>query len=159
MIEEKLKALLDEKFQEEEFTDCFLIDIEWKSANQRVEVYLDSDEGISFRKCQIISRYLEAHLDEGGWLGEKYTLEVSSPGVRRPLKFPRQFPKHVGRKLEVKTTSGEKFEGKLKEVTDSNIALTWTERIKEGKKKRNVDLEKEIPFSEIEKAIVKISFN
>lgn len=159
MIEEKLKALLDEKFLEEEFTDCFLIDIELKGANQRVEVYLDSDEGISFRKCQRISRYLEAHLDEEGWLGEKYTLEVSSPGVKRPLKFPRQFPKHIGRKLEVKTTDGEKFVGKLKEVTDSKIALAWTERIKEGKKKKNVDMEKEIPFSVIDKAIVKISFN
>lgn len=158
MIEQKIKELLEAKFEEEEFKDCFLIEIEIKG-EQRLEVFLDSDEGLSFGKCQRISRYLEAHLDEEKWLGEKYTLEVSSPGVRRPLKFQRQFPKHVGRKLEVKTKAGDKVEGKLTEVTDEHIILFWKERIKEGKKKKNVEFEREIPFDEIDKAIVKISFN
>lgn len=158
MIEEKIKDLLDKKLEEPDFEDCFLIEIEMKG-EKRLEIYLDSDEGISFDKCQKVSRYLEAHIDEENWLGEKYTLEVSSPGVKRPLKFQRQFPKHIGRKLEVKTKAGDKVEGQLTEVTESHIALFWKERIKEGKKKKNVEFKREIPFDDIDKAIVKISFN
>jgi len=158
VIEEKIKELLVAKFEEPDFKDCFLIEIELKGEH-RLEVYLDSDEGLSFGKCQKISRYLESHLDEEKWLGEKYTLEVSSPGVGRPLKFQRQFPKHVGRKLQVKTTAGDKLEGRLTEVTDEHIKLTWKERVAEGKKKKNVQFEREVSFDEIDKAIVKISFN
>ena len=158
MIEEKIKEILEKKLEEPGFADCFIIEILLKG-DQRLEIYLDSDSGISFDQCQQISRYLEGHLDQEQWLGEKYTLEVSSPGVQRPLIFPRQYPKHVGRKLEVKTRAGEKLEGRLSSVNDEHIALVWKERIKEGKKKKNIEMQREIPFAEIEKAIVKISFN
>jgi len=158
VIEEKINKLLNEKFEEPDFADCFMIDIELKGEH-RLEVYLDSDTGISFAKCQRISRHLEAHLDEEQWLGPKYTLEVSSPGTKRPLKYQRQYPKHVGRKLEVKTKEGDKLVGVLMEVNEDQIKLAWKERIKEGKKKKNIEVEREIPFDEIDKAIVKLSFN
>lgn len=158
MIESKIIQLLETKLQEEEFNDFFVIEVVMKG-ERRLEVYMDGDEGISLGKCQQISRYLESKLDENLWLGESYTLEVSSPGVKRPLKFLRQYNKHVGRKLEVKTKEGEKFVGKLRELDTDKICLIWTERIKEGKKKRNIEIEKEIAFENIEKAIVKISFN
>ena len=74
-LEEKIVELLEEKFKEEEFTDCFLIDIKLHKHN-KLDIFLDSDTGITFRKCQRISRYLESFIDEEGWLGEKYVLEV-----------------------------------------------------------------------------------
>lgn len=156
MLEEKITDLLDDKFAEEEFSDCFLVDLSLN--NTKLEVFLDSDEGINFETCRKISRYLEEHLDEQGWLGEKYTLEVSSPGVSRPLKLPRQYPKNIGRKLEVKTTSGEKLEGTMIAVDDRSITLAYKDRIKEGKRKKTIEVEREVPFEEIEKAKVKISF-
>jgi len=158
MVETNITKLLEQKFEEPDFQDCFIIDIEVKGES-RLEVYLDSDTALPFSKCQKISRYLEGFLDEEQWLGQAYTLEVSSPGVRRPLKFQRQYPKHMGRKLEVKLNDGEKITGILTQITDAAITIEWKERIKEGKKKKNIEVVKEIPFDQIEKAIVKISFN
>lgn len=65
MIENKIIDLLDQKFKEEDFLDCFLVDLQLH-ANQKLEVFLDSDTGITFEKCQKISRYLEQYLDEEG---------------------------------------------------------------------------------------------
>ncbi|MEM9824423.1 MAG: hypothetical protein AAF985_25280, partial [Bacteroidota bacterium] len=118
----KIEALLAEKFQEEEFTDCFLVDLHL-SASNKLEIFVDSDSGITFKKCQQISRFLEKPIDEEGWLGEKYTLEVSSPGISRPLKFQRQYPKNIGRKLEVKLLEGGTKTGKLTKVEASQIIL------------------------------------
>lgn len=156
MIEAKIKDLLEQKFQEEDFSNCFLVDL--NQTGNKLEVFIDSDTGINFNTCRKISRYLESFIDEEGWLGEKYTLDVSSPGATRPLKLARQYPKHVGRKLEVKTTEGTKHEGILITVDDNSITLSAKVRVKEGKKKRTEVVETQILFSQIEKAKVKISF-
>ena len=101
---------------------------------------------------------LEAYLDEEQPLGESYTLNVSSPGVDRPLKFYRQYVKNKGRTLEVTTTEGDKFKGELISVTEEGILLTAKIRRKEGKRKVTVVEETPVKFTEIKKAIVKISF-
>jgi ribosome maturation factor RimP len=157
LIEAKIKDLLEQKFQEEDFSNCFLVDL--NQTGSKLEVFIDSDTGINFDTCRKISRYLEGFIDEEGWLGEKYTLDVSSPGATRPLKLARQYPKHVGRKLEVKTTEGLKHEGQLVAVDDNSITLSAKVRVKEGKKKRTEVVETQILFNDIEKAKVKISFN
>lgn len=157
MITDKLTALLEEKFKEEEFQDCFLIEIV-SPPNKKVEVFVDSDSGITFEKCRKLSRYLEESIDGEGWLGEKYTLEVSSPGIGRPLKFVRQYQKNIGRKLEVKVHEGETKIGILTVVTEDTITIEYKERIKEGKKKKTVIQQDEIPFENIREAKVKIMF-
>ncbi len=157
MIEQKIIDLLDQKFKEEDFLDCFLVDLQL-NASQKLEVFLDSDKGITFEKCQKISRYLEQYLDEEGWLGPKYTLEVSSPGISRPLKKIRQYHKNIGRKVEVKTKDGEKRTGTLTSITEENITLEEKVRIKEGKRKQTKLIETVIPFDNIEKTVVQISF-
>lgn len=155
----KIERLLAEKFQEEEFSDCYIVEIE-HPADNRLNVFLDSDSGITFEKCRKISRYLESFIDEEGWMGEKYTLDVSSPGITRPLKLKRQYTKNVGRKVKVKTTNEDEKEvaGQLIEVTDEKIVVEYSERIKEGKKKRTVVIQKEIPFEEIKETKIQISF-
>lgn len=156
MIKDKLHALLESKLSEPDYADTFLVELDVKP-NNRVAVFLDSDGGISFDTCTRISRYLEEHIDAEGWLGEKYVLEVSSPGATRPLALARQYPKHVGRKLEVKTDQG-KYKGVLTEVSEASITLEYTEKVVDGKKKKRVTVQKEIPFDRIEKAVVKLSF-
>ena len=156
-INEKITSLLETKFLEEGFEDCFIIDIVVPSA-KRIEVYLDSDSGISFGTCARISRYLEAALEEGNFVPEDYKIEVSSPGVTRPLKFPRQYLKHIGRKLKVKTLEGKEIKGKLTEVNDTGITLFYKQRIKEGKKKVTKVYTENISFDQINKSIVQISF-
>ncbi len=155
MIEEKIEGLLEAKFQEEGFRDCFPIEV--RQHNKKLEVFIDSDNGVDFGTCQQVSRYLEEHLDREGWLGPSYTLEVSSPGVSRPLKYRRQYPKHVGRRVEVKV-GDETLRGILTAVAEDSITLEQKVRRKEGKRKKTEIVHREIPFSEIAQTIVQASF-
>ncbi len=155
--EARVRDLMQKKFEEPEFSDCFLLEIRLLPTN-KLEVFIDSDSGVSFDQCQKVSRYLEGYLDEEGWLGERYVLEVSSPGVDRPLVLARQYPRNLGRKLEIKTVDGEKRTGLLTAVQDTGIELEVSEKIKEGKKTRRVKRSHFIPFESIEKALVKIQF-
>lgn len=173
MIENKIEEILLEKFQEEEFQDCMLIEISMTSRNT-IEVILDADEGLTLEKCQRISRHVENWLDtegvSGGLINNDYTLEVSSPGVSRPLMYPRQYTKHIGRTLELtlkpvviaeqETPSEEpvKLEGKLQAVDNQAVTIEYEEVRKEGKKKIKENIMKIIPFETIHKALVKISF-
>lgn len=158
-LTERITHLLDEKFQTDEvFADCFTVEIELKPGN-KLYVFADSDSGMTFEKCQKLSRYLESHLDANGWLGEKYVLEVSSPGVGRPLKFPRQYVKNIGRSLLVtRVDKTEAEEGLLSAADEQQITLAQTVIEREGKKKKEVVLETVIPYADIAKAIVKIVF-
>jgi len=106
---------------------------------------LDSDSNMDFTKCRKLSRYLEEHIDENQWMGEKYVLEVSSPGDR-PLKFPRQYKKNIGRTLEVLTNEDEKINGVIVEVNEEQVVLEYKVRIKEGKKKRTEMMQTPIAF-------------
>lgn len=157
-LTERIAQLLEEKYAAEEaFADCFTVDIELKPGH-KLCVFADSDSGMNFDKCQKISRYLESFLDAHGWLGDKYTLEVSSPGVDRPLKFPRQYRNNAGRTVTVTLTDKTQHTGILKTADDTQMILAQTMVEKEGKKKKEVNTETPIPYDKIEKTIVKISF-
>lgn len=159
-LKDKLETLLDDKFQEEEFSHLFLVDLKvLPGAN--VQIFLDSDEAVLFQHCVRISRYLEEHIEENGWLGEKYTLDVSSAGVGAPLVLKRQYKKNVGREVSVQVEDDHKsIKGTLAEVNEETILVTYEEKVRvEGKKKKElVTIKKEIPFDNIKKTIVKISF-
>lgn len=156
-METKIYDLLEEKFAEEDFTDCFLIELKLHS-NNKLEIFIDSDTGITFDRCRKISRYLESYLDESGWLGERYTLEVSSPGVSRPLQLPRQYPKHIGRKLKVNLKDGSEIEGRLQKVEDEQITVEQRIVERQGKKKKRLKVSTDIPFENIQGSLVQISF-
>ena len=158
VIEQKIESLLSELFIEEEFIDCFFIESRLIT-NNKLEVFIDSDSNMTFEKCRKISRFLEKHIEENDWLGEKYTLDVSSPGIGRPLKFLRQYQKNLGRKVEITLESGDKQTGILTKADPEKVCLEQKIRVKEGKKKKIQIVEKEIPFDEITKTIVQISFN
>ena len=156
-MEETITDLLQQFFsQEEEFADCFVVDV--NHANKKLEVFVDSDSAMTFAKCQRISRHLESYLDEEKPLGEEYVLNVSSPGVDRPLKFYRQYLKNVGRTLEVTTTEGETYTGQLKSATPTEVVLEVKRRIKEGKRKKTVVEDIAVMHDAIKQSIVKISF-
>ena len=118
-----VERLLSEKFEEAEFEDCFLVDIEYSRANNKLQVFIDSDSSFGFEKCRKISRHLESYIDEHEVLGPKYTIEVSSPGLSRPLKFKRQYLKNKGRVLKVVMVDGGKVEGVIREAGESHILL------------------------------------
>lgn len=150
-IYEEIQRVSEERFKEEDLSDCFILDI--LVNNTKVEVYADTDDGIKFWQCQKLSRAIEAYLDESQVLGEKYTIEVSSPGTDKPLKLERQYPRNIGRKLEVKVKEVElPIEGKLLEVNDDSIHL------KVPGHKKGMFKEKTIMFEDIESTKVLISF-
>lgn len=156
-LEEKIHELLAAKFQEEAFQDCFLVEFNLHGTN-KLEVFLDCDSGLTFEKCRQISRYLESYIDQEGWLGEKYILEVSSPGLTRPLKLKRQYHKNIGRKVEVTLNDGSTKTGILKAAGDTAITVEETVTTKEGKKKKQTAVQTELPFEQIKKTKIVISF-
>ena len=158
MIEKKFEKLIDQAIKELEYEDCFLVDL--KVSNNKVQIFLDSDDSITFLKCRKVSRFIEAVIDEEQWLGEKYTLDVSSAGVGKPLKMTRQYLKNIGRDIEVKLygEDKEKVLGELVSASDENISVYYEEVVKEGKKKKKLEITREIPRDEIKEAKIKISF-
>ena len=157
MIEAKIAELLTAKFEEEDFQDCFLVESKL-NLNNRLEVFIECDNSLTLKKCQKISRYLEGFIDEQQWLGEKYVLEVSSPGIGKPLKLKRQYQKNIGRKVEVNFEEGKPQSGQLIEVADDSITIEYEIIVKEGKKKRKEMTQQVIPFENIKKAVVKATF-
>lgn len=133
--------------------DHFLVDI--KTAGNKVQVFLDADTGIQIETCVEVSRYLEKHIDEGGWLGEKYVLEVSSPGMDAPLRVLRQYHRRVGRELSVVKTDGVRIDGILKSITEEGITL---ESVKMQKGKIIETNTHQIPFTDIKNAKLKFNF-
>lgn len=130
----------------------FLIDVKVNPTNN-IKVYMDGDNGITIDACIKLNRALYKAIEEEGMFPEgDFSLEVSSPGVDEPLKQMRQYHKNVGRTVEVTKNDGVKDLGILKQVTEFGLILEKTL----GKKKEVIV--SEIPFADIKKTIVQISF-
>ncbi|PRY10411.1 ribosome maturation factor RimP [Pontibacter ummariensis] len=138
-------------------SDLFIVDVAVSDTPVRpkVTVLADGENGISIDQCATISRRINKRIEEEFGPDMAYVLEVSSPGVDFPLTQPQQFKRHTGRNLKIKLQDGSEKTGKLEEVTDTGINLL--EEIKQkGKKATYVPVQ--IPFGEIVKANVVISF-
>jgi len=146
MLEEKIKNLVNERCLQDDLKDCFLVDVQLSKSN-RLTVFIDSDEGVSYAKCRQISRYLEAEIEENGWLPQKYTLDVSSPGAEKPMKILRQFHKHVGRELKIKLKDGQEITGDLLKIDGQTLEISST-------KADNI----EIDFNDVQQASIIIKF-
>lgn len=81
-----------------------LVDVEYvkEGADYYLRVYADKDGGINIDDCVLISRALEAKLDEADKIKDAYILEVSSPGLTRPLKKDKDFKRSIGKLVEIK---------------------------------------------------------
>jgi ribosome maturation factor RimP len=154
MFTEEIENLLTEKFKEEGFLDCFLVEIEQNG--KHLGVFMDSDSPLSFDRCKEVSRIVEAFLDDKKYLGEDYLLEVSSPGIDRPLKFPRQFIKNIGRNIIVRYGTEERAEGVLTSADGDKITVSWEEIYKEDKKKIKKNMQVSIEYKLIHEAKIQI---
>ena len=134
----------------------FLVEVKLtsKGGPGRVLVILDGDKGVTIEACAKISRALSNAMDESGLIDENYTLEVTTPGLDHPLKLKRQYYKNVGRGFKVHTKDKALLEAKMIAVNDERIILQ--QEIKEDKKVEIRTIE--IPFEQIEKAFVMVSF-
>ncbi len=81
-----------------------LVDVEYvkEGGNYYLRVYIDKPGGITIDDCELVSRALSDKLDEADYIKEAYILEVSSPGLCRPLKKEKDFKRSIGQEVEIK---------------------------------------------------------
>ena len=96
-----------------------LVDLEFvkEGVNWYLRVYIDKEGGVNIDDCERVSRALEAKLDEYDPIEQAYILEVSSPGIDRPLKKDADFVKYQGEIIDVKLyqaqNGSKQYQGKL----------------------------------------------
>lgn len=107
-----------------EANDLELVDVEYVKEGGEffLRVYIDKEGGVSLNECELVTRALNPILDEKDPIKDNYYLEVSSPGLDRPLKKDKDFVKYQGRDVEIKlykSIDGSKLhEGELAGLTE-----------------------------------------
>ena len=106
-----------------------LVDVEYvkEGGNWYLRAYIDKPGGITVDDCEVVSRALGDLLDEKDFIEESYILEVSSPGLGRPLRKDKDFARSIGEEVEVKTfrpiNHQKEFTGILREYDKDNIII------------------------------------
>lgn len=104
-------------------------DVEFKiSKNPSLTVYIDTEDGVDLDTCEKYHNAIDPMLDDYDFtLGAAYTLNVSSPGLDRPLKTSRDFDKALGQDVEIKLFAPEKgkkfFEGLLTDYDENTFTV------------------------------------
>lgn len=120
-IKELLAPLLTER-------KLFLVELNIRGKKQKVvTIYVDAeDRDVNVDECTDVSRELGFLIDAHELLDDSYRLDVSSPGLSRPLVDYRQYPKNKGRRAKVKYKEQgnyHKLEGTIEEVDNDNVLL------------------------------------
>ena len=117
-----------------------------------VTCIVDGDSALNLDQVTSVSRIISELLDEATFMGETpFTLEVTSPGVDRPLTAPRHFAKNVDRLLKVIKVDGSEVTGRILSNSDNDVTLTVTVK-KETR-------EEVIALADIKRAVIEIEFN
>lgn len=118
-IADRVRALTEEVIAG---TSYFLVDVDVRGhkGTRVVEVYIDSAEEFGHDDIAVVSKELGFLLDVEDVVDGSYKLEVSSPGIKRPLKLPQQYQKNVGRTLRVRYESEGNEEIVVGDLTDAN---------------------------------------
>ena len=138
---------------------CLLYDLEFVGAGKHrvLRVYIDKEDGsVGLHDCTAVSHGLSEYLDQHEDLipGEEYALEVSTPGLERPLRKPWHFKKAVGKKIYIKTTKSLESVG----VTDKKWKTAKTvEQVVDSADEVHVrfvidGIEINVPYAIIDKA-------
>ena len=91
---------------------------------RRVSVVIDADGGVDLDRCAELSQAISGALDAANVLGESpYTLEVSSPGVSRPLRLPRHWRRNTGRLVRVTLADGGDLVARIETADDAGVVL------------------------------------
>ena len=148
-IADRVRALTEEVIAG---TSYFIVDVQVRGhkGTRVVEVYIDSVENFGHDDLAVVSKEVGFLLDVEDVVDGSYKLEVSSPGIKRPLTMPQQYQKNVGRtlrvryesngneeivvgdlmgadddKLELELSSGERLQLSYQSITQARIELPW----------------------------------
>ena len=111
-----------------------LVDVEYvkEGGTWYLRAYIDKPGGITVDDCEVVSRALSDLLDKHDFIEDAYVLEVSSPGLGRPLKKEKDFARSIGEEVDVRTfraiSHQKEFTGILRDYDKEKIVLEMEDR-------------------------------
>jgi len=129
-----------------------LVDVEYvkEAGNWYLRAYIDKEGGITVDDCEVVSRRLGEWLDEKGFIEDSYILEVSSPGLGRPLKKDKDFDRSIGEDVDIKLykpmNKQKDYTGTLKAYDKNTVTVT----VEDGT---------ELVFNRPEIALIRLAFD
>jgi ribosome maturation factor RimP len=153
ITENTIRKLIAEKISG---TEYYILSVDIKPGNNIV-VELENSGPVSISDCVDISRQIEHNLDREA---EDFSLQVSSPGLDKPLRDYRQYVKNIGRSLKIMLADAKEIEGELVAADIDGITLVSRRKERlEGKKKKILIEEKlDLKYPEIKQAKIKLIF-
>jgi ribosome maturation factor RimP len=146
----QIREILDPILKE---YDLELVEVTFRVEGGRwiLRITIDHEDGVKVEHCTRVSRELSVHLDVEDFIEVKYYLEVSSPGLDRPLKDEKDFEKYSGRLVAIKAhrsiAGRKKIRGTLEGIEDGIVTVL----LEEGNRL-------EVPFEEITSARLDFKF-
>lgn len=110
-----------------------LVDVEYvkEGGEWYLRSYIDKEGGITINDCEAVSRLFNEKLDQEDFIEESYIMEVSSPGLGRPLKKEKDYKRSMGKELEIRTYRAidreKEFYGILQAYDDSSVTIETEE--------------------------------
>jgi len=126
-IEKKTEELVMPIIEQNNFE---LVDVEYvkEGSSYYLRAYIDKEGGITVDDCEIVSRALGDLLDEKDFIDESYILEVSSPGLGRPLKKEKDYKRSIGKELEIRlykaVNKQKEFYGILESYDETSVTIS-----------------------------------
>ena len=123
-----------------------LVDVEYvkEAGTWYLRAYIDKPGGIAINDCEVVSRELSDLLDQKDFIDDSYILEVSSPGLGRPLKKERDFARSIGAEVEIRTyrmVEGRKeFTGVLEEYDSESVTVSYEDGTKQNFDRKEIAL-------------------
>ena len=128
-----------------------LVDVEYvkEGGSFYLRAYIDKPGGITVDDCETVSREFSDKLDEADFIEEAYIMEVSSPGLGRPLKKEKDFKRSIGKEVEIRTyrpiDREKEFYGVLKAYDENSVTIDCEEE--------------ERTFQKAEIALIRLAFD
>ena len=147
--EQQTEALLEPIVEELGFE---LVDVEYvkEGGTWYLRAYIDKPGGIAVDDCEAVSRIFSDKLDELDFIEDAYIMEVSSPGLGRPLKKEKDYVRSMGKEVEIRTyrpiNKEEEFYGILSAYDESSVTITTEDQ-------------KEQTFEKADIALIRLAFD
>lgn len=130
-LEKKISEIVENQLSG---TDLLLIEINLRGneRNRIIEIFIDGEQSVSAEDLASLSRGINTKIEEENILKGSYRLDVSTPGVDKPLKFLKQYSKHINRKFELQYKSGEeitKVKAKLSSIENNDLYFTYNGKL------------------------------
>ena len=123
-----------------------LVDVEYvkEAGTWYLRAYIDKEGGFTVDDCEMVSRRLSDWLDKEDFIDDSYILEVSSPGLGRPLKKERDFARSIGAEVEIRTyrmVEGRKeFTGVLEKYDSESVTVSYEDGTKQNFDRKEIAL-------------------